>query len=139
MVGRSFSLTTFVQYAFLAVIGYILAGAPLVSLFGGEAAGKGRRERDGRGGKGVQISKEKLESLVVPDRNLSCGAHALRGVHVLSREPLVVYIEGFLGAEEATQVVELRLVQFFLVERGMDLLSQLWLVNEAILKYGIVD
>lgn len=53
------------------------------------------------------ISREKLDSLVVP-RNLSCPAHSYRGVHVLNREPLVVYIEGFLGEKEVDKVVELR-------------------------------
>lgn len=54
------------------------------------------------------MSPQKLDSLVIPDANLTCEEHAFRSVHVLSREPLVVYIEGFLGDEESTEVVQSR-------------------------------
>lgn len=56
----------------------------------------------------MQISKEKLDGLVIPDRNLTCAEHAFKGVYVLSREPLVVYIEGFLSEEECGHVVDVR-------------------------------
>jgi prolyl 4-hydroxylase len=111
MASRSFSLSTLAQYAFLAVIGYVLAGAPLLSIFADskEGSSRGRGVGEGRGkGRGIKISQEKLESLVVPEGNLSCAAHEYRGVHVLNREPLVVYIEGFLGDGEVEEVVELR-------------------------------
>ena len=109
MANRSFSLSTLAQYAFLAVIGYVLAGAPLSSiLFSGSKDGSGRKSVGKMRGQGVKISREKLESLVVPEANLSCAEHRYRGMHVLSRDPLVVYIEGFLGEGEIDEVVELR-------------------------------
>ncbi|KAF2255466.1 hypothetical protein BU26DRAFT_476362 [Trematosphaeria pertusa] len=100
--SSSFSLGTLVQYAFLAVLAYVLAGAPLLSIL---SSSDGRREIDRP--RNVEISKEKLESLVIPEGNLTCGEHAYRGVYVLSREPLVVYIEGFLTEDECGHVVEL--------------------------------
>lgn len=105
--SSSFSLGTLVQYAFLAVLAYVLAGAPLLSIL---SSSDGRREIDRP--RNVEISKEKLESLVIPEGNLTCGEHAYRGVYVLSREPLVVYIEGFLTEDECGHVVELRCVLF---------------------------
>ncbi|KAF2683433.1 hypothetical protein K458DRAFT_305515 [Lentithecium fluviatile CBS 122367] len=106
MAGQSFSLGTLVQYVLIAVIGYVLAGAPFISIFTGEGDSARRRARDGFG-KGIQVSKEKLDSLIAPERNLSCAEYGVnyRGVHVLRREPLVVYIEGFLGDGEADEVV----------------------------------
>jgi hypothetical protein len=58
------------------------------------------------------MSPQKLDSLVIPDANLTCEEHAFKNVHVLSRDPLVVYIEGFLGEREADEVVELRYVYY---------------------------
>lgn len=55
----------------------------------------------------------KLESLVIPERNLTCTEHRHKGVYVLSRDPLVVYIEGFLGEGEGKEIVELRYVNYF--------------------------
>lgn len=40
-----------------------------------------------------------------PEPNLTCAEHSFKGVYVLSREPLVVYIEGFLSAQETESVV----------------------------------
>jgi prolyl 4-hydroxylase len=53
----------------------------------------------------------KLDSLVLPEKNLTCGEHAYKGVYVLSRDPLVVYIEGFLSEGEGKEVVRLRYVE----------------------------
>lgn len=109
MSSRSFSVGTFVQYAVLAVVGYILAGAPLLSIFSPSESNKSRSRANYRA---PEVSQEMLETLVIPNRNLTCGdEHRFKGVHVLSREPLVVYIEGFLSAEEAEHVVEVRYVR----------------------------
>jgi prolyl 4-hydroxylase len=54
------------------------------------------------------MSPAKLEAIAPVDANLTCAPHAFKNVHVLSREPLVVYIEGFLGPEETNEVVALR-------------------------------
>ncbi|CAI9635341.1 unnamed protein product [Alternaria burnsii] len=106
--SSSLSITSFVQYAFLAALAYILAGAPLstllVSRTNGDSALSGSSILGAK--KGVDTIS-KLENLVIPEKNLSCAAHAYKGVYVLSREPLVVYIEGFIGEEEAKEVVAL--------------------------------
>ena len=107
--SSSLSITSFFQYGFLAALAYILAGAPLSSLLtsnvGGDAVSS--NSVGARGGGDV---KANLENLVIPERNLSCAAHTYKGVYVLSREPLVVYIEGFVGEEEGKEVVALRYV-----------------------------
>jgi prolyl 4-hydroxylase len=99
------SISSFIQYTFLAVLAYILAGAPLLSILGlnSESSG-GVKARDG------SVDVGKLENLVIPEKNLSCKEHAYKGVYVLSREPLVVYIEGFLSEGEGEEVVKLRYV-----------------------------
>jgi prolyl 4-hydroxylase len=98
------SASSFIQYTIFAVIVYFLAGAPLSSLMVESNAGGGTSVGS------VSVGQEKLDSLVVPEKGLRCGEHKYRGVHILSREPLVVYIEGFLGDEEARHVVEVRYV-----------------------------
>lgn len=111
--SSSLSITSFVQYAFLAALAYILAGAPLSSLLtsrtDGDAASSGSSFGAKRDARGIDV-KAKLEDLVIPEKNLSCAAHAYKGVYVLSREPLMVYIEGFVSEEEGKEVVVLRYV-----------------------------
>jgi hypothetical protein len=105
-LSSSFSFSSFIQYAFFAVIAYVLAGAPL-SQFISNASSSGPSQRDGN------ISKGKLENLVFPEKDLHCGEHAYKGVYILNREPLVVYIEGFLSTQEARHVVNIRFVTCF--------------------------
>lgn len=102
------SLSTFFQYAIFLVIAYILAGAPLLSTLYPGAGDAVKKE-----GKGdvKQVSYEKIESLMVLDRGLKCEEQGYR-VHVLGREPLVVYVEGFLSEAERKRIVELRYVVF---------------------------
>lgn len=57
---------------------------------------------------GSNASFNNLDNLVIPDAGLVCKEHSHRGVFVLSREPLVVYIQGFLSDEEADELVTLR-------------------------------
>jgi prolyl 4-hydroxylase len=97
----SLSFSSLVQYALVAALVYVLAGAPLSSLiselyYGGEVQSP------------VHIGV--LENLAIPEANLSCSEHAFKGIYVLNREPLVVYIEGFLSEEEAEHVVSVRYV-----------------------------
>lgn len=47
------------------------------------------------------------ESLVYPNTDLQCKEHGY-DIHVYSTKPLVIYIDGFLGGQEAEQLVELR-------------------------------
>lgn len=103
----SFSLSSLLQYAFLGVVAYILVGAPLVSLFNfsGSEYSYSTSTSDGSAGGSVG---DKLDSLIIPEANLDCEEHGYKGVYVLSREPLVVYIEGFLSEEECEGVVRLR-------------------------------
>lgn len=117
------SLSAVVQYAFLAVLAYILAGAPLSSVLSSSSSpsssvlsilsdiGDDATTASAREGKVVDVRK--LESLVIPERNLTCKEHRYKGVYVLNRDPLVVYIEGFLGEGEGKEVVELRYVNYF--------------------------
>ena len=103
--SRSFPLSTVLQYLVLSVLAYVLAGAPLLSIFTGSSQQSSlQRARN----KPPPLSDEKAATLVIPEGNLSCPEHGFKGVHVLSREPLVVYIEGFLGEEEVRHVVEER-------------------------------
>ncbi|KAF1845836.1 uncharacterized protein K460DRAFT_366687 [Cucurbitaria berberidis CBS 394.84] len=102
-----FSFLSLVQYAFLGVILYILAGAPLLSLvdLSGSSYSYSTSASGGSNAGGGGIVGEKLDTLVIPEANLTCQAHSYKGVYVLSREPLVVYIEGFVSAEECERVV----------------------------------
>jgi prolyl 4-hydroxylase len=97
------SLGSIIQYFFLAAIAYVLAGAPLLSLLSPPSSSVASK-------KGNVVDVRTLDSLVIPEKNLSCGAHAYKGVYVLSREPLVVYIEGFLGERESEEVLRIRYV-----------------------------
>lgn len=105
----SFSVFALVQYTFLALVAYVLVGAPLREILD---SGSGQEEA---GSEREAVGAQKLESLVVPDANLTCEERGFRGTHVVSREPLVVYVEGFLGVGEADEVVELRYVCFSFV------------------------
>ncbi|KAH8731387.1 hypothetical protein GQ44DRAFT_671203 [Phaeosphaeriaceae sp. PMI808] len=96
--SSSYSLSSLVQYGFLAIVVYVLAGAPLSTLVSNSYSGANASEHSA-------ASLDKLESLVIPDTDLQCEQHTYKGVHILNREPLVVYIEGFLGDEEARHVV----------------------------------
>jgi prolyl 4-hydroxylase len=102
--SSSVSISSLVQYAFLAAIVYVLAGAPLSSLLSDSYSGGASVAKNSA------ASVKKLETVVFPNADLKCAEHTYKGVYVLSREPLVVYIEGFLGKEEAEHVVGVRYV-----------------------------
>lgn len=105
MHASSLSLAAVFQYAFCAIVVYVLAGAPLQAVFtASDGAGSSSGVREGL------IAQEKLDSLVIPERNLRCAEHGYKGVYIVSREPLVVYIEGFLSEEETEEVVSKRYV-----------------------------
>lgn len=103
MHSFSLSISHLLQYALLAAVAYILAGAPLSSIFTSNPS-TSPQHASARS----TTSLDHLDSLVIPEPNLLCEEHGHRGVFVLSREPLVVYIEGFLSDEEAQEVVKLR-------------------------------
>jgi hypothetical protein len=108
----SVSLSSIIQYTVFGVFAYILAGAPLLSIFSSNSDS----------GVKTQLSSAQAETLVFPEKGLQCPEHKY-AVNILSREPLVVYIEGFLSDEEATHVVRMRWVMFFIVFFFMPLFS----------------
>ena len=101
-----FASGTILQYTFLAVFGYILAGAPFLSLLAGPS-----------GGVVNHFSFDQADNLVVPEPDLNCEEYGYK-VHLLVREPLVAYIEGFLTNEEAEHVVKMRWVYLTLLLIG---------------------
>ena len=103
------SISAVVQYAFLAVLAYFLAGAPFSSFVDFSSSGSDSGyDVNEHPRKGKVVDVKALESLVIPEKNLSCAEHRYKSVHILSREPLVVYIEGFLGEGEGNQAAEQR-------------------------------
>jgi prolyl 4-hydroxylase len=98
----SVSLSSIIQYTVFGIFAYILAGAPLLSIFSSNS----------HPGVKTQLSAEQAETLVFPEQGLECPEHKY-AVNILSREPLVVYIEGFLSDEEAKHVVRMRWVLSF--------------------------
>lgn len=58
----------------------------------------------------VPLAKAAVESLVTPDPNPQCPAHAFKNVHIFSTAPLVVYIDGFLSDDEADHLVDISFV-----------------------------
>lgn len=102
------SISSLFQYTVLAVLAYVLAGAPLSSLLN-SPSGTSTNSNKARAEAGQNSYKgRELENLVIPETGLECRGHQFKGVYVLSREPLVVYIEGFLGEGEGDEVVRLR-------------------------------
>jgi hypothetical protein len=102
--SSSFTPLTFLQYAVFAAVAYVLAGAPfLSSILSGTSLGAGEVKKE------KQYSYEKIESLMTPDPELVCEEQGYK-VHVFSREPLVIYLEGFLSEEERRHVVDIRYV-----------------------------
>ena len=102
------SISSLFQYTVLAVLAYVLAGAPLSSLLNSPSS-TSTNSNTARTEAGQNSYKgRELENLVIPEAGLECGGHQFKGVYVMSREPLVVYIEGFLGEGEGDEVVRLR-------------------------------
>lgn len=111
------SLSTLIQYTVIGLVVYILAGAPqlpILSFSSSSSArspqGWGKQSAGGtKDGKAARFQGDKIENLIHPRRDLECKEleHGYK-THVFSREPLVVYIEGFLSEGERRRVVELR-------------------------------
>jgi prolyl 4-hydroxylase len=126
--GRlSFSPLAVLQYTVFGAIAYILAGAPFLSeissvvdnlspsLTTTTTNNKSKFDNDAAkwsNQKPGQQSYEKIDSLMVPDPNLVCEDDHGYKTYVLSRDPLVVYVEGFLSTGERRAIVELRYVAF---------------------------
>jgi prolyl 4-hydroxylase len=89
-------LRTILEYALLSIPVYIFVLSPLLktiapSLF------------SDTGSVNYQ-SFEKSDSLIIPDKSLICPPHKFNA-RILSREPLIVYIDGFLSEIETTHLV----------------------------------
>ena len=96
------SWSSVLQATVLAAVAYVLAGAPFSHLL--SASRRGSHERPASGAPpAVDVSN----TLAIPDANLSCPPHDYT-VHVLAHGPLVLYIEGFVSADEADHLVRAR-------------------------------
>jgi prolyl 4-hydroxylase len=91
----SLSFVSLIQYLFLGAVAYILAGAPLSSLLTSSPSGTASPTLN-------------LDTLVIPDPALSCPPAAFKNIHILHRDPLVIYIEGFVSDAEARHVLNIR-------------------------------
>ncbi|KAL1638566.1 hypothetical protein SLS58_008779 [Diplodia intermedia] len=89
-----FSIGSIFKYLFYTVVGYVLVGSPLLRIFLNERP----QHPD------LAEAFARSDRLVIPDENLVCPDHGYN-VHVLSRDPLVIYIPGFVSAEEAKHMV----------------------------------
>ena len=94
-------LTTVAEYFLISIALYVLVLSPLIQPYLGS-------EEDGDL---PVISYEKSEALVYPDLNLQCPRHTF-ATHILSRDPLIIYLPSFLSDEEAEELVSIRCVPF---------------------------
>lgn len=90
------SVGSVIQYVFLAVVGYILVGSPLQRIFLG---GRPAAEDD--------VVFAKSDHLVIPDESLVCPDYGYN-VHILNRDPLVIYMPSFVSRQEAQHLVDIR-------------------------------
>lgn len=94
-----------VIYFFLGTPGLSYTSAPNSQLQSHSQSGSSQiRDED------VPLAKAAVESLLTPDRDLRCPAHAFKNVHIFSTAPLVVYIDGFLSDDEADHLVDMSFV-----------------------------
>lgn len=92
---------------YLIPLGFLLliAGGPIQnSLFGG-----GQQATTSLSSYNENIPVLDAEKLVIPEKDLACPDHAFE-THILSTDPLVVYISGFLSKQEAEHLVTIRYV-----------------------------
>lgn len=91
-------------FGFLA---FMLVGYnPLIQLLQGLAPGTPQIARTPR----PQLQEELL-ALEDQNRSSSCAQDPRYSVHLVSREPLVIYVENFLTTEERAHLLEIRLVE----------------------------
>jgi prolyl 4-hydroxylase len=90
-------LRTIVEYLLLCIPLYIFIGSPLLKVLAPSSFGSNRG--------GDYQSFENTDALVFPDADLVCAPHTYN-VRVLSREPLVMYIDGFLSEKETDHMIQ---------------------------------
>ena len=96
----SFRWRTIVEVGVISAVIYIFLGTPGLRLSSSE---KSTTHSD------VPIAKAKTESLVYPSKDLECPRHDF-DIHIFSTSPLVVYVDGFLGDQEAEHLIGIRFV-----------------------------
>jgi len=94
-------LSTIIEYLLLSSVAYIFVLSPLLRTYFPSLVLVDQESH--------YQSFEKTDSLIIPDPNLSCVPHTYK-VRILSRDPLVVYIEGFLSQEEAQHLLDVSYV-----------------------------
>ena len=104
MSTKSFRWRTVLEVAVISIIIYIFLGTP--GLPGSSSESKSASNQ-----KDVPLhARAKIESLVYPEKGLKCPKHEF-DIHVFSASPLVIYVDGFLSAEEAEHLVDIRCVE----------------------------
>ena len=91
---------TIFELLILSIPLYLFLIAPFISAYFPSIVGEGPSSSSS------YQSFEKTESLIIPDPNLTCDPSKYN-VRILSREPLVVYIEGFLQTDEADHLIDI--------------------------------
>lgn len=96
---------------YLIPLGFLLllAGGPIQKtlLGGGEGQGASSSLSSSASHKEAHSAVLDAEKLVFPEKDLQCPQHSYE-THILSTEPLVVYIEGFLSKQETEHLVNIR-------------------------------
>lgn len=127
--ASAISITSLIQYALFAIVAYILAGAPFLDELSGliqslnpsspdpssraKKSPFGDRGANSQGGHHAQTFQQ-LDNLMIPDPDLDCkkvekeSEYEGYKTYVLRRDPLVVYVEGFLGEREREEVLRVR-------------------------------
>jgi prolyl 4-hydroxylase len=97
-------LSTIVGYLLALIPAYIFVYSPISRLIFGSLQEEANEP--------IDISKidPELLSLISPDDPLLNCSSQPYDIHILSRAPLVIYIESFLSDSEASHMVEVRCV-----------------------------
>jgi len=90
-------LSSILEYLLLGAAAYVFVLSPLLRTFVPTLVPVDQESH--------YQSFEKTDSLVIPDPDLVCEPHTYN-VRIMGRDPLVVYIEGFLSQEEAEHLVD---------------------------------
>lgn len=93
-------LSTVAEYFLISLVLYFLVLSPLLQPYLGFSPGNDEDHA------ATVESYEKIDTLVYPDANLECPQHAYQ-THILSRDPLIIYIPSFLTYEESDELVSL--------------------------------
>ncbi|KAF2281021.1 uncharacterized protein EI97DRAFT_472219 [Westerdykella ornata] len=107
----SMSIGALIQYTLFAAVAYILAGAPyldvLLTTFHFSSSDSARNA--GNSSRTSESKSVTLDSLWIPPEDLVCDGEHGHGyrTYVFSREPLVIYVEGFLSEWERGEIMRM--------------------------------